>query len=177
MKNRTKKSTYSIAAVLFALFFLFLPPCLQAEQSKTAIKELPLPLGNTEESEGYAYILEGRPDPFKPFISEKAAAAIPISIPDRILEPDRAALSGLQLFEPGQLTLVAIVVAEEYDFAMVEDTIGKGYVVRKGTKVGKRGQVTRIDSNKVIIEETAFTQTGKKLTSNVVMLLKKEGEE
>jgi len=63
------------------------------------------------------------------------------------------------------------------DFAMAEDTMGKGYILNAGMKIGKRGVITSIKANEVIIEETAFTRAGKKLTSKIVMLLKKEGEE
>jgi type IV pilus assembly protein PilP len=107
-----------------------------------------------------------------PFISEKAASA---NI-NEILPVDEQ-LSGMQLFEPGQLNLVAIVMAGDSDFAMAEDTTGKGYILHAGMKIGKRGIITAIKANEVTIEETAFTRAGKKLTSKVVMLLKKEGEE
>ena len=129
---------------------------------------------NTETSDQalFEYLIEGRSDPFIPFISEKSQAAKM----DEIL-PVEDQLTGMQLFEPGQLNLVAIVMADENDFAMVEDTTGKGYILRTGMEIGRRGIITSILSNKVIIEETAFTRAGKKLTSNIVMLLKKEGEE
>lgn len=120
----------------------------------------------------FEYTIEGRNDPFIPFISERAASAKM----DEIL-PVAEQLSGMQLFEPGQLRLVAIVMVEDNDFAMVEDTTGKGYVLSTGMEIGRRGIITAIQSNEVIIEETAFTRAGKKLTSNIVMLLKKEGEE
>ena len=115
----------------------------------------------------FEYLIEGRNDPFVPFISEKSQAA---KI-DEIL-PVEDQLTGMQLFEPGQLNLVAIVMADENDFAMVEDTTGKGYILQTGMEIGRRGIVTSIQSNKVTIEETAFTRAGKKLTSNIVMLLK-----
>lgn len=120
----------------------------------------------------FDYQIENRPDPFQPFISEKAASA---NINEIV--PVSEQLSGMQLFEPGQLNLVAIVMAENNDFAMAEDTTGKGYILRTGMKIGKRGIITSIHNNKVTIEETAFTRVGKKLTSKIVMLLKKEGEE
>lgn len=120
----------------------------------------------------FEYNIENRPDPFIPFITEKAASA---NINEII--PVAEQLSGMQLFEPGQLTLVAIVMADNNDFAMAEDTTGKGYILQKGMKIGKRGIITAIQTNKIIIEETAFTRAGKKLTSKIVMLLKKEGEE
>jgi len=120
----------------------------------------------------FEYVIEGRNDPFNPFISEKSQSAKM----DEIL-PVEDQLRGMQLFEPGQLNLVAIAMVEGDDFAMVEDTTGKGYTLRAGMEIGRRGIITSIQSNKVTIEETAFTRAGKKLTSNIVMLLKKEGEE
>ncbi len=120
----------------------------------------------------FEYVIEGRNDPFIPFISEKSQTAKM----DEII-PVEDQLSGMQLFEPGQLNLVAIVMVDDKDLAMVEDTTGKGYVLHTGMEIGRRGIITSIQSNKVTIEETAFTRAGKKLTSNIVMLLKKEGEE
>ena len=120
----------------------------------------------------FSYKIEGRSDPFVPFITEKSQAAKM----NEIL-PVESQLTGMQLFEPGQLTLVAIAMVGNDDIAMVEDTTGKGYILRTGMEIGRRGIITSIEPNKVIIEETAFTRAGKKLTSDIVMLLKKEGEE
>ena len=44
-------------------------------------------------------------------------------------------------------------------------------------KIGRKGIITTIDPNQVIIEETSVTRSGKKITNNIVMLLKKKGEE
>ena len=128
----------------------------------------------TQESEKIIvdYVIEGRPDPFVPFITKRAAS----TKMDEIV-PIEERLTGMQLFEPGQLDLVAIVMVEDNDFAMAEDTTGKGYILHEGMKIGRRGIITAIQPNEVIIEETAFTRAGKKLTSKKVMLLKKEGEE
>ncbi len=83
----------------------------------------------------------------------------------------------MQLFEPGQLTLVALLRKNAGNAAMVEDFTGKGYVLLEGTKIGRRGVVKEIDPNAVIIEETAVTRAGKEIITKVVMTLKKEGEE
>lgn len=133
------------------------------------------PLSPTPDEESkFAYQLDGRPDPFVPFITEKAATA-KVDM-NEIVDVDRP-LTGMQLFEPGQLTLVALLVLGEQDTAMVEDFTGKGYVLTEGTKIGKRGVVKDIAPNKVIIEETAVTRAGKKIITELVMTLKKEGEE
>ena len=86
-------------------------------------------------------------------------------------------LTGMQLFEPGQLTLVAIVQSGSKQLAMAQDFTGKGYILTKGIKIGKRGIITDIIPNQVIVEETAYTRAGKKLTNEIIMYLKQEGEE
>ena len=135
--------------------------------------EQPPPLTPGEESK-FAYQLEGRPDPFVPFITEKAATA-KVDM-NEIVDVNKP-LTGMQLFEPGQLTLVALMELGHEDTAMVEDFTGKGYVLTEGTLIGKRGVVKDIQPNKVIIEETAVTRAGKKIITELVMTLKKEGEE
>lgn len=137
--------------------------------------EQPPPQIATEDSK-FHYQLDGRPDPFVPFITEKAATAQVKVDMNEIVDVNHP-LSGMQLFEPGQLTLVALLVNGAQDTAMVEDFTGKGYVLSEGTKIGKRGVVKDIAPNKVIIEETAVTRAGKKIITELVMTLKKEGEE
>jgi type IV pilus assembly protein PilP len=125
-------------------------------------------------AETFEYQIEGRPDPFLPFISERSTTTN--ENPDEIVD-DNQKLSGMQLFEPGQLTLVALLDTNGKKFAMVQDFTGKGYVIRKGTKIGRRGVVQEIADNRVIITETAETRGGKILTTKIAMVLKKEGEE
>jgi type IV pilus assembly protein PilP len=122
----------------------------------------------------FEYVLENRPDPFVPFISEKAATS---TVDMNEIVDKSEPLTGMQLFEPGQLKLVALLKKNAEDVAMVEDFTGKGYVLLEGTKIGKRGVVKNIASNAVTIEETAITRAGKEIVTQVVMTLKKEGEE
>jgi type IV pilus assembly protein PilP len=177
MKTSILQKKMSMAPSVVALLFLGLT-CLA---TAPVVHALPTaPQNQTDDVNGtlepvkdlFEYHIEGRPDPFVPFISAKV-------IPSKIDEivPIEEQLTGMQLFEPGQLQLVAIVMVEDNDFAMAEDTTGKGYILYEGMKIGKRGIITAIQPNEVIIEETAFTRAGKKLTNNTVMLLKKEGEE
>ncbi len=121
----------------------------------------------------FEYQIEGRPDPFLPFITERASTN---ENPDEIIDRNQT-LTGMQLFEPGQLTLVALMVAGSNKYAMVQDFTGKGYVIEEGTKIGRRGVVADIIENKVIIEEQALTRGGRTLTNKIAMVLKKEGEE
>jgi hypothetical protein len=130
-------------------------------------------LDETKKSASFEYQLENRADPFVPFISEKAAIAS-VNM-DEVIDSNEP-LTGMQLFEPGQLTLVAIVKKGSENLAMVQDFTGKGYVLTEGIKIGRHGLVKSFSPQSVIVEETTVTRAGKKTVTEVVMLLKKEGE-
>lgn len=122
----------------------------------------------------FEYMLEDREDPFIPFLTERATTS-DVDMNEIVESTEK--LTGMQLFEPGQLTLVALMRQGSQDMAMVEDVTGKGYMIEEGTKIGRRGVVKDIIPNKVVIEETAVTRAGKKIVTQIVMVLKKEGEE
>jgi len=158
---------------LLALAYVVIPG---GTNTATAKLESAIPPAQTLEfnTSVFEYQLENRPDPFVPFITEKAATAN-VDM-DEIIETNEQ-LTGMQLFEPGQLNLVALMQMGTEDIAMVEDFTGKGYVLTEGTKIGRRGIVKDISPNTVVIEETAETRAGKKIITQVVMILKKEGDE
>ena len=135
-----------------------------------ALKQDPVAGSSTQ----FEYFLKNRADPFVPFISEKAATS---TVDLNEIVDNKRPLTGMQLFEPGQLTLVALLNKNSGDVAMVEDFTGKGYILVEGTKIGRRGVVKDIAPNTVIIEETAVTRAGKEIITQFVMTLKKEGEE
>ncbi|MFA6498811.1 MAG: hypothetical protein WC256_00710 [Desulfurivibrionaceae bacterium] len=107
-----------------------------------------------------------RPDPFFPFLTQEIMKAEAKA---------KAELTGTQKFEPAQLTLVAIVSGKRGLLAMVQDSSGIGYVLKKGTKVGETGEVIQIAPDKVIIEQVKNV-TGDRVTRKVEMMLNKEGE-
>ncbi len=162
----------SFSMLFLSVMYLAAPGIAVATETKTS----PQPPDPGAEADVFEYVLEGRSDPFVPFISEKATVSGPVIDMDEIIEK-KIVLTGMQLFEPGQLTLVALLQSESEDIAMVQDFTGKGYVITKGTKIGRKGVVKDIAPNTVIIEETAETRAGKKIITEVVMTLKKEGEE
>lgn len=118
----------------------------------------------------FQYQIENRADPFMPFITEKATSVTNMNE----IVTDEEPLTGMQLFEPGQLTLVALMQSDEGNIAMVQDFTGKGYTLTEGTLIGRRGVVSQIRTNRVVIEETARTRAGKKIVTEKVMTLKKE---
>lgn len=128
----------------------------------------------TAELDEYFYKIEGRTDPFRPFITPKAAQPAGLD-PNEIIDEQKA-LSGLQLFEPGQLTLVGILNNDAGAIALVEDQTKKGYILKQGVAIGKRGVVSQIEDQQVIVTETSKTRAGKEITNTLIMKLNKEGD-
>ena len=122
----------------------------------------------------YEYAVEGRQDPFRPFLSPKAATPTGLD-PNEIVE-DSSELVGMQLFEPGQLTLAGVLLNNNASVALVEDQTKKGYMLKIGTPIGRRGVVTEIQKSQVIITEKAKTRAGQEISSTVIMKLNNEGE-
>ena len=176
-RNMIRGGTSLFLVVFCSVFFSGLGYAADAEKSEeTTAPSVEVAELNFEVVKGdYEYQIENRPDPFVPFYTGEAATA-PAEDPNEIIETGER-LTGMQLFEPGQLSLVALMKAQGTFIAMVEDFKGQGYVIREGTKIGRRGTVKQIVSNKVIIEEVAVTRAGKELRSEIVMALRKEGEE
>ena len=77
-----------------------------------------------------------------------------------------------------QLKLVAIIRASSGNRALVEDTIGKGYIIKNGTYIGlNSGMVTQINANSVIVEEELENLKGELvLQSTEIKLQKPAGE-
>lgn len=122
--------------------------------------------------ESFQYELTGRPDPFVPFIEPQVATKLD---PNEIVDED-IELTGMQLFEPGQLKLVAVLFATDKRTAMVQDVTGKGYVIHEGVLIGRHGVVSQIDTDQVIVTEKTRTRAGKEIINTVVMRLNKEGD-
>ena len=150
--------------------------CLSAPCGQLFAEEKPLVTAESlmEElmsDDGFVYRREGRSDPFVPFLTGRAKVDQP-GIPEA-----REELVGMRKFEPGQLSLVAIVLGGKENLAMVQDPAGQGYVIRKGTKIGRFGVVDDIAPNRVIVQNITLTRTGDERLNRVEMLLKKRGEE
>ncbi len=122
----------------------------------------------------YSYNAEGRFDPFKPFVAPKSSSPTQQD-PNEIVD-DGNELTGMQLFEPGQLTLVGVMLSSQEPIALVEDQTRKGYVLKLGNLIGKRGMISSIDPRQVVVTETARTRAGKEMKSTTTMRIKKEGD-
>ena len=116
--------------------------------------------------EEFAYNPVGKPDPFKPFLQLTDKGTV-----------KRAHLTPLQKYDISQLKLVAIITSPQENIALVEDSQGKGYFLKKGTIIGSNdGKVTQILKDRVIIEEVyqdIFGQT----KANEISLFLRQAEE
>jgi len=122
----------------------------------------------------FVYHSENRSDPFLPFIQEKVIQPRGTGGAEEDLGED---LTGLRKFEPGQLSLVAILFKGDTPMAMVQDPVGQGYVIKEGMRIGRHGIVEQITPGTVIVKETTGTWDQKTFSKRVEMVLRKEGEQ
>ncbi len=95
------------------------------------------------------YDPKGKVDPFEPLFREKSVVAV-----TKKTRKKRTPRTPLERIDLSQLKLVAIVLASSGNRALVEESSGKGYVVKKGTYMGTNsGKVVKIEKDKVIVAE------------------------
>ncbi len=135
----------------------------EREPAQTPVKKAP----ERVETE-YSYNPAGKPDPFKPFIQLNPVRELARMAP----------LTPLQKYELSQLKLVAIISAPEGNTALVEDSAGKGFFLKKGTLIGKNdGRVVNILKEKVIVEEEYQDVLGRAKSSEISLSLYRPEEE
>jgi type IV pilus assembly protein PilP len=115
------------------------------------------------------YNPKGKMDPFEPLFREESVAKSALLKPKK-----RASETPLENIDIGQLKLVAIINARGGNYAMVEESSGKGYVIKRGTYIGRNsGKVLSIEPDKILIEEEYEDLNGKTVTQNKEMTLPK----
>ena len=96
-------------------------------------------------SEGYVYDPTGKTDPFKSFIAEQESIAE---------KKKRKPKTYLETLDLSQLDLIAIIISQKGNWAMVRDSKGIGHVIRKGTSIGlNEGVVYEIKEKELIVRE------------------------
>jgi len=134
--------------------------------TKAAAKPAPPPEAVAPASASYVYNPVGKRDPFRSPDREPAAQAALAS--GTCNEP-------LCRFDVDQLTLVAVVSGDANPLAMVQDPAGRGYFVRRNTRVGRQGgKVTQIMSDALVITEYFTTPDGKTTANPVTLAIKSE---
>ena len=94
------------------------------------------------------YDARGKIDPFEPMFKEK-----PVSVKEK-KKKKRIPQTPLERWDISQLKLVGIILSENGNKALLEDSSGKGHVVSKGSYVGlNSGKVVKINKDRIVIEE------------------------
>jgi len=95
------------------------------------------------------YNPKGKVDPFEPLFREKPDVAVV-----KKKRKKRIPRTPLEKIDLSQLKLVGIILASSGNKALVEESNGKGYVIKAGTYVGTNaGKVVQIEKDKVIVAE------------------------
>ncbi|WP_300669779.1 pilus assembly protein PilP [Desulfoluna sp.] len=128
-----------------------------------------------------SYDPAGRVDPFEPLYAKGRGGTSVVTGDSRptVRQSRISRLTPLEKLDIGQLKLVGIVSMSGRSMAMVQETGGKGYVVRKGTYMGvNSGQVVEIARDRLVIEEEVENFLGKIVVRTRELKLQKPlGEE
>jgi len=142
------------------------PPPAPAQQAKAATAKPPAAPETAAPALQYVYTPIGKRDPFRSPEAEPAAQASLSAT---------ACTEPLCRFDVDQLTLVAVVSGDANPLAMVQDPLGRGYFVRRNSRVGRQGgKVTQIMSDAVVITEYFTTPDGKTTANPVTLAIKSE---
>jgi type IV pilus assembly protein PilP len=122
------------------------------------------------------YDSTGKLNPFLPLIQEKEEKSVAGLVVD---EKPKRVLTPLEKMELSQIKLVAVILMENRQLAMVEEATGKGYEVNIGTYMGKNnGQVSKINQSSIVVKEYVKDYKGKlQARFQEIKLQKKEGGE
>jgi type IV pilus assembly protein PilP len=118
------------------------------------------------------YNPKGKVDPFEPLLRDESAAAVVAKLRAKT-DPSRPK-TPLEKIDLGQLKLVAIITALGGNRALVEESSGKGYIIKEGTFIGMNsGKVVGIKADKVLVEEEFEDLSGKSVTQKKEITLPK----
>lgn len=127
-----------------------------------------VPVKKEDPASIFQYNPDGRRDPFKSIIVASAKRNVSDSLPP------------LQRKELSEMRLIGIVWGNFGHGAIIQTPDGKGYPVRKGTRIGtSNGVVSQITNKEVVVEEKYQDIFGETKLRNIVMELhpQKEGLE
>lgn len=105
-------------------------------------------------------------DLFKPFIKLK-----------RETPNNKSALLPIQRLQLSEISLKGIIWVPKRPLALVEDTTGKGYILKVGDPIGPSGYVKEIKRDRIVIEEKHTNILGEQKTKTVELTLPKKEEE
>lgn len=160
-----------MTVVSILCFFLYIPGSVFGQEENATEIEKMAEIPEWIKRAPFLYSAEGKPDPFKSFMDAKLAKAA-----QKGEGKTNKPASPLERFEVSQLKLVGIIWNEERpekSIAMVELPDGKGFVMKKGARVGLNGgKVITVNKDQVQILEEAEDVLGDVVTRAIVLKLK-----
>lgn len=134
-----------------------------AKASTTEEEALIASLSETAKQTPFIYDPSGKRDPFRPFnLAPKSS--------------DDGNRTPLEKYQIGQLKLTAVLGSGDGGSAMVENAAGRGFTIKKGTKIGTNGgEVIDIHPDKILILEQVTDFTGQTSTKTIEMRLRIKG--
>ena len=164
--KRNSKSPLRWAAIAIAVIFLCpaTAPVLGADT------------GDTIGPGVYRYTVEGKPDPFKPFIDIAEDKGKKEHTETTETHTETVPLSPLQKFALDELRLTGIIWNANKKIAVVQTPDGKRHILRRGTPLGiNGGKVATVLSDGVVVVQKIKDFSGNVRTERVVLALKKNG--
>ncbi len=130
-------------------------------------KDAPADKQESEEAVSYVYSYNplGKRDPFRSPVLDQVR-----------VDPGAAACNEpLCMWDLDQLVLTAVVTGDANPIAMLEDPRGRGYVVRRNSRVGKQGgKITQILRDSITVTEYWSDPTGKVIPKPTQKMIKEE---
>lgn len=123
------------------------------------------------------YRPEGRLDPFEPLFKKEPVAAPQVD-QRKTQTKRRIPRTPLEMVALSQLKLVGVILSPKENKALVEETSGKGYVVKVGTYIGNRnGKIVEILSDRIIVaEEVPDIYSNVSVQNSTLQIQKPPGE-
>jgi len=169
-----KYKIYTILLIISLLNLVFFTNFVLAEEKKTSninIEDYKKRLAALLKPDIQPYEIEGKKDPFIPFIRQKVA----VSETEDTTKP-KVCANPIECLDIGQLQVVAIIRCETGALTgMVQDATTQGYVIYEGMKIGyKDGRVIKIDSEGVVISESGRDVFGNQAKKEKILLIHPE---
>jgi type IV pilus assembly protein PilP len=147
----------------------------ESNQEKAAVKPKLLESGTKAATR--IYDAKERVDPFVPLFKAKNKEAVSEQV-ERKKRKKRVPQTPLERISLDQLKLVAIIRAASGNKALVEETSGKGYIIKKGTYIGlNSGIVSQINAASIVVEEEIENLMGEVVLQNTEIKLQKPAGE
>jgi type IV pilus assembly protein PilP len=141
------------------------PDGVEAAPKQAPVARATAPDAGTAVQVPYAYSYNplGKRDPFRSMVDDQRVPT----------QTENACKDPLCQWDLDQLVLVGVVSGEANPLAMVEDPMGRGYVIRRNTRIGKQGgKVSQILRDMVTVTELWTAPDGKVNPNPISLRLK-----